>query len=34
MNNEQRPNLREAKFWEPLADRKGWVKCNLCHRRC
>jgi len=26
--------VREAKFWEPLKDKPGWVKCNLCHRRC
>ena len=26
--------VREAKFWVPLPDRPGWVRCDLCHRRC
>ncbi|MGC9210212.1 MAG: AmmeMemoRadiSam system radical SAM enzyme [Acidilobus sp.] len=26
--------VREAKFWAPLKDRPGWVRCDLCHRRC
>ncbi len=30
----ERPYVKPAKFWEPLKDRPGWVKCNLCHRRC
>lgn len=29
-----KPNVREALFWEPAADRPGYVRCNLCYRRC
>jgi pyruvate formate lyase activating enzyme len=30
----KKPYVRLAKFWEPLKDRPGYVRCNLCHRRC
>ncbi len=26
--------IKEGKFYEKLKDKPGWVKCNLCHRRC
>ncbi|MCE4624278.1 MAG: AmmeMemoRadiSam system radical SAM enzyme [Desulfurococcales archaeon] len=29
-----RPYVRPAILWEPVESRKGWVKCNLCERRC
>ena len=32
--SEGKPYVREAKFWAPLKDRPGWVRCDLCHRRC
>ena len=28
------PYVREARFWAPLPDKPGWVRCDLCHRRC
>lgn len=27
-------NVREARFWEPVAGKPGYVRCNLCSRRC
>ena len=27
-------NVRIAKFWEPIKEKPGYVRCNLCHRRC
>ncbi len=30
----ERPHVREALLWEPLRDRPGYVRCNLCARRC
>ncbi|MCE4626565.1 MAG: AmmeMemoRadiSam system radical SAM enzyme, partial [Desulfurococcales archaeon] len=29
-----KPHVRPAILWEELKDREGWVKCNLCARRC
>ncbi|MET1101746.1 MAG: AmmeMemoRadiSam system radical SAM enzyme [Pyrodictiaceae archaeon] len=29
-----KPYVREAVLWEPLKDRPGFVKCNVCARRC
>ncbi|AEM38947.1 Radical SAM domain protein [Pyrolobus fumarii 1A] len=29
-----KPYVREARLWEPLPDKPGYVKCNLCARRC
>ena len=29
-----RPHVREARFWEPVPGKPGYVRCNLCHRRC
>jgi pyruvate formate lyase activating enzyme len=26
--------MRQALLWEPLPDRPGYVRCNLCARRC
>ncbi len=28
------PHVREALFWEPVPGKPGYVRCNLCHRRC
>ncbi len=30
----KRPHVREAVLWEPLKDKPGYVRCNLCARRC
>ena len=30
----KKPYVRLARFWEPLKDKPGYVRCNLCHRRC
>ncbi|MEB3764904.1 MAG: AmmeMemoRadiSam system radical SAM enzyme [Desulfurococcales archaeon] len=27
-------HVRLARLWEPLPDRPGWVKCDLCEKRC
>lgn len=29
-----KPFVREAAFWEPVQGKPGYVKCNLCNRRC
>jgi len=29
-----RPHVRPAMLWEPIKSRPGWVKCNLCEKRC
>lgn len=29
-----RPHVMPAVLWEESKDREGWVKCNLCARRC
>ncbi|ALL01538.1 Pyruvate-formate lyase-activating enzyme like protein [Pyrodictium delaneyi] len=29
-----KPYVREAELWGPLSDRPGFVRCNLCARRC
>ncbi len=31
---EGRPYVREARLWEPVAGRRGYVRCRLCARRC
>ncbi len=30
----KRPHVRPAKLWAALKDREGWVRCDLCQRRC
>ncbi len=30
----EKPYMRPAMLWEPVPDKPGWVKCNLCERRC
>ncbi|WP_168371277.1 AmmeMemoRadiSam system radical SAM enzyme [Pyrodictium occultum] len=30
----RRPYVREAELWVPLRDRPGYVRCDLCARRC
>jgi pyruvate formate lyase activating enzyme len=30
----RKPYVREAKFWSPVAGKPGYVKCDLCSRRC
>ncbi len=30
----EKENVREALLWKPLPEKPGYVKCNLCHRRC
>ena len=34
MVKNDKPYVRQARFWEPLKDKPGYVVCNLCHRRC
>ncbi|UNQ74010.1 AmmeMemoRadiSam system radical SAM enzyme [Infirmifilum sp. NZ] len=34
MDSKSRPNVREALFWERVEGKPGYVRCNLCHRRC
>ena len=29
-----KPFVRPAILWEPVKDKPGWVRCNLCERRC
>ncbi len=29
-----KPYVRLARFWEPVPGKPGYVRCNLCHRRC
>ncbi len=29
-----RPYVKPALLWEPVKDKPGWVKCNLCEKRC
>ena len=29
-----RPHVRPAILWKPVPGKKGWVKCDLCERRC
>ncbi len=29
-----RPHVRPAILWAPLKDKPGWVRCDLCERRC
>ncbi len=29
-----RPHVREAVLWEPVEGKPGYVKCNVCARRC
>ncbi len=30
----RKPHVRIADFWEPLEGKPGYVRCNLCHKRC
>jgi pyruvate formate lyase activating enzyme len=30
----RKPYVREARFWSPVAGKPGYVKCDLCSRRC
>ncbi|MEM0339945.1 MAG: AmmeMemoRadiSam system radical SAM enzyme [Acidilobaceae archaeon] len=30
----EKKHVSVAKLWKPLVDKKGWVVCDLCHRRC
>jgi pyruvate formate lyase activating enzyme len=30
----EKPHVREARFWSPVAGRQGYVRCDLCSRRC
>ena len=30
----KKPHVREARIWSALEERQGWVRCDLCHRRC
>jgi len=33
-NIPRKPYVREARFWSPVAGKPGYVKCDLCSRRC
>ena len=30
----RRRNVREARLWNPHQEKRGYVVCDLCHRRC
>ena len=31
----KKPHVKPARIWKPSPERgEGWVKCDLCHRRC
>ena len=30
----RRPHVKLARLWEPVEGKPGYVRCNLCHRRC
>ncbi len=30
----RKPYVREARFWSPVAGKPGYVRCDLCSRRC